>query len=135
LGIATSVDNLASTSTFGGALYDEYQAGTSDSKFADYTGKTNIAPNKLWQTYSESFATAGNIINSVYTDILAAAVVGTRSGLLSNPSNGSTSTTTPNALALVQNFEPKVRYKIGYAIPAFLALLLTPLMLLAAFLM
>jgi hypothetical protein len=136
--ISSASDSLASANTFGAALAEVYDLYLSSSTgLYDYSGQTNLALNRLWQGYSQNASTTGNIINLIYTDIIATALVGTKSAIMRSSlgaqSSSNDGTSLPaNALAQVRKFELKVQYNLFYAVPAFIVLLLSAIMFLAA---
>jgi hypothetical protein len=91
----------------------------------DYTGKTSFAMFRRWQNLSTSAETMGHVLDLISTDLLANALVGTKSLLV--PSNGgslqkraaSTLSTFP-----VTQYQRKIKYHLPYAVPAILTLAL-----------
>lgn len=136
ISIRSSLDSLASTNAFGAGLSEVYKGFSFKS---DYSGETNIALNRLWQSYSQSPATAGNIVNLIWTDIIAAAVVGTKPAIMnsasSSQSTGHRNAVSSNVRAQVRRYKPQLRCKLPYAIPAFLSLLLVAILISAALIM
>jgi hypothetical protein len=131
--LKANVDSLATANVPAAAMYEVYSS--SDSRIFDYSGKTNVALNSLWQSFSGSAATAGNIVNLIYTDMLAAAVVGTRSGVVQDVSSRGSPATSSKTSSQLQVFVKHIEYNLIYAIPAFLSLVLAALTVVAAFLM
>jgi hypothetical protein len=125
IGVTSTIDSLAAPVVFGAALSDLFTEGTSYDGFiglADYSGRNNMALNRLWQTFSQSSATAGRIINLIYTDIVATATVGTKSAILpSSPLD----LESPNTNNRVVRYMRQLQYNMLYAIPALLILLIT----------
>jgi hypothetical protein len=134
------------TDAIGGA----YVTGTSGNEnLVDYSGKSNLAMYAKWQELSKTANTTANIINLIWTDISANAVLGTKSWLPSPPlvnlqQKRDTTTTTANASPQqqqqtaqvpVQVYTHQIHYKYLFAIPACLVVLLTASLSLAAFLL
>ena len=81
----------------------------------DYTGQASMAMWAIWQTLSKSAATASLIPNLIFTDVAAAAVVGTK-GVL-GPSNAAARNQVPIQVTAAAM---RVRYHWLFAIPAFI---------------
>ncbi|PGH12291.1 hypothetical protein AJ79_04357 [Helicocarpus griseus UAMH5409] len=132
----TSYANLPGVYFHTGAFEAAYEIGPNPSGgLSDYSGKTNIAMFAKWQEYSDKASTTAKIINLVWTDVAANAVVGTK-GWISRraPSNiarrdGEDQDAAPRPAegdmreVPVYVFQNHVKYKLRYAIPAFVALL------------
>ncbi|RDW63674.1 hypothetical protein BP6252_11219 [Coleophoma cylindrospora] len=124
---STSYENLPASDFSIGALASAYDVGTSNVGQSDYSGQTNMAMWSKWQNLTASADTAGLIPNLIYTDIAAAAVVGTK-GVL-GPGNAAKT----NLVVLPVNpIVSKIRYHYLFAIPALLAALLLVLITLLA---
>lgn len=110
--------------------------------FADYSGATSLALYTKWQQLSNSSHTASSILNFIWTDVAANAVIGTKgwglhSEASSDPSNfipsPGVSTTDVNPLSStlvpVMIYQQRIRYRLPFAVPAIvvLAILLTVL--------
>lgn len=81
----------------------------------DYSGYTNYPMFLKWGRLSRSAATAPQIINLIWTDIMANYVMGTRSHL----SRGRVGTPdAESANVSVVTFKRRIRYDLRYAIPA-----------------
>ncbi|KAL5360297.1 hypothetical protein BJX96DRAFT_165054 [Aspergillus floccosus] len=101
--------------------------------YGDYSGFTSMALYAKWQKLSASAAGAASIVDLIWTDLAANTVVGTRGwGLRAAASdvgipneNGSitrrstTSTSDSDTTVPVAVYERKIRYRIPFAIPAF----------------
>lgn len=103
-------------------------------RLPDYTGRTNLAMYNRWQELSRNASTAAKIVNLIWTDISADAVVGTRSQLplepLQNLAKRDEPTTTIKVPITV--YTRQVRFHIYYGIPAFLVLTLFAIVSLTA---
>lgn len=97
----------------------------------DYTGRTNLALYKKWQNYSQDATTAAKIIDLIWTDISANAVVGTKSQLPSEVLQGLAKRDGPQTTVNVPItvYVRKVRFHMQYGIPAFLVLAIAGLLL------
>jgi len=120
-----AVDNFAVTHALQSAMNMVFQDAArpvgSFSAF-DYSGATNFALNRKWSEMSATAEGTARIVNSIYTDIVASAVVSTRTRFGGDGELGS---------AEVRIHESRIMYRdIRYAIPAFLALALLMVLLL-----
>lgn len=131
-----SFQNLPGTSFYNAAIGTALNIGFSSGfGVADYSGQTNSAMLRQWQDLSQSAATSARILNLVWTDVAANAVIGTRTlapqkGLAkrgNNNSNGSDS-----LFPSVVSYKRRVQYHYPYGIPAFLTLLFTVALILAS---
>jgi hypothetical protein len=97
----------------------------------DYTGRTNLALYNKWQELSRNATTAAKIIDLIWTDISANAVVGTKGQLPAEPLQGLAKRNEPQTTVKVPItvYARRVRFDIRYGIPAFLALALWALFL------
>ena len=128
-GIENSVsDNLASANAIASGLQSVYgsTAGIASLGLDGYSGANNMALFQYWQELSKSPPTSNKIINLIYTELLATGTVGTKSAITS--SNGGRGGNTRNRVAV---YERKLQYKIVYAIPAFIVLVILLLVSLA----
>ncbi|OAX82468.1 hypothetical protein ACJ72_03186, partial [Emergomyces africanus] len=103
----------------------------------DYSGATNIAMYAKWQEWSNKANTTAKIVNVVWTDIAANAVIGTKGWIprqdqanIARRQNGGGQRSPPptnNELREVPVivFQRVVKYDLKFAIPAFLALVFT----------
>jgi len=121
--------------------------GSSVSSVTDYSGKTSLALYKRWQDLSQTPAKAARMIDLIWTDVAANAVVGTRGHIAAPAPRGSSGTTTsagtipPNTVSKrddapgsqnqngtaapafpVIAYRRQIRYHLRFAIPAVLAL-------------
>ena len=125
-GIYTS--NMPATDFYTGATGNSYEIGLTNTVDMDYTGDTNMAMWVRWQQLSKSPQSATTILNLVWTDYAASAVVGTK-GVL-GPQNAATQNlvsipVTPTRLL--------IKYHYLFGIPAFLAALGIILVTIVAF--
>jgi hypothetical protein len=97
------------------------QAGYSG--LGDYSGRTSIALYSKWQQLSTSAATAASIINMVWTDVAANAVVGTK-GWADNNVLQKRDARVANQVP-VTAYHKRVQYKIPFAFPAFVVIATT----------
>lgn len=82
--------------------------------YGDYSGQTQFALYAKWQKLSVGASSAAEIINLVWTDIAANAVVGTKGwGLGSGSKTKSVSVTA---------YHKQVRFKMPYSVPAFVVI-------------
>lgn len=92
----------------------------------DYSGRGSLAMYNRWQELSRDPKTAATIINLIWTDISANAVVGTKGQLPSEPLHGLSKREEPvtTVKVPVTVYTKRIRFKWQYGIPAFLAILL-----------
>jgi hypothetical protein len=101
---------------------------------ADYSAYTSLALFAKWQTLSRSAESAGTIIDLIWTDDAANAVVGTRGWGLHTSSVGTgnaqveTIFETPVAV-FVTVYGRTIRYHIPFAVPAFVVLAASTILL------
>ncbi|PGH20726.1 hypothetical protein AJ80_03486 [Polytolypa hystricis UAMH7299] len=108
--------------------------------YADYSGQSSLALYAKWQKLSESAAKAGKILDLVWTDVAANAVVGTKGWGLTAPTPSSsssssskssrkraddTSTKQQSNMVPITVYEKRIRYRIPFAVPAFIVLACT----------
>ena len=141
--ITGSADSLAAKDVFAAALQSVWQGGDeAASGVPDYSGNQDFAMFTAWKRMTRSAADAGAMVNLVLTDLLAAATVGTKSGLAPalkparagrmdelSPSNG-----TPPALRVAE-LRRAIAYNALYAVPAAVVLALWATVAAAAALM
>jgi hypothetical protein len=89
--MSTFKDSLASASVFTSAwnsVYDEaaWIAGASVGGLPSYSGNTQYSLFLKWRNLSSTEEGAGNILNLIWTDLVASAVVGTVTGFEDNAS-------------------------------------------------
>lgn len=114
------------------ARYSGYQG------YADYSGWSSLGVYAKWQKLSTSADTVSKILNLVWTDVAANAVVGTRGwGLTSaastDPTGFAPSThisakdlnPAPSTQVPVVLYHPTIKYQLPFAVPAFVALAIT----------
>lgn len=97
---------------------------TGDQGYGDYSGRTGLALYTKWQNLSSSADQASRIINLVWTDIAANSVVGTKGWGLGSAALRKRDTTEADQVP-VTVYQSHVRYRIPYAVPAFVALAVT----------
>lgn len=106
--------------------------------YADYSGWSSLGVYAKWQNLSSSADTVSQILNLVWTDVAANAVVGTRGwGLTSAASTDSAafvpsanvSSTDLNPAPLTQVpvvlYHQRIQYRLPFAVPAIVALAIT----------
>jgi hypothetical protein len=81
----------------------------------DYTGYSNMAMYVRWQNFSNTAETASTIVNLIWTDYAAAAVVGTK-GVLGPGNSGSANDVVP---IVVQPIVSKIKFHYLFGIPVF----------------
>jgi len=111
----SSVDSSAGADAPGGVLEAVYSPMFIG--MPDYSGTTNWALFLKWQSLSRSASTAGSIINLMWTDLMANAVVGAK-GLFSDTDNTALEET-GSATAVATPLKDAIHYDFVYAIPAF----------------
>lgn len=116
--------NLPGVNFHSQALSAAFQIGSTGGD--EYSGSNNIALFRHWQQYSGDPSSAGRILDLVWTDRVANAVVGTR-GLHDPAPEAANKTQVP-----VTYYQRRIRYHLPYAIPAILTLALAALAILGA---
>lgn len=122
-------DNMPGNEAFLGAMGPPYTVSLSANGVVDYTGVTNIQMWSRWQALSKSAEGIANIINLIWADTAASAVVGTK-GVL-GPGNTQSKNVMP---ILVTPTVQQVKYHLPYAIPAIIMALVLLLITAAALL-
>ncbi|PGH01330.1 hypothetical protein AJ80_09020 [Polytolypa hystricis UAMH7299] len=93
-----------------------------------YSGKNDFALNVKWRDLTWSADSTPNIINLIWTDIMANFIVGTKSRLNASPSNDlrkrDTSSAPNAAKGSAQLLERRIVYDMRYAIPGIILLAL-----------
>jgi hypothetical protein len=129
-GLGSAPFNLPAVDFHHAAMFDTYSVSADvldqqNNIVADYTGHSNLAMYNRWKNLSATASGSSHIINLVWTDLAANAVVGTRSWLPSEPlpdlakrADGDT----PGVKVPIYVFSRGTKYHIKYAIPAFLVL-------------
>ncbi|PGH10001.1 hypothetical protein GX51_00267 [Blastomyces parvus] len=129
--------NLAGINFHTHAFQTTYDIGTSPpSGVTDYSGQTNMAMYAKWQDLSFTANTTARIINLVWTDIAANAVLGTKGWISQNQARvarrddgdgqGSPQPRNNDQREVpVFVFRKVIKYDLKFAIPAFLALVFT----------
>lgn len=129
----SSSQNLAGVDFYSGIMAVAYNMDGVDANggygIPDYTGKTNLAIYNRWQEYSRNATKAARIINLIWTDISANAVVGAKSHLPSEPLQNLAKRDEAQAPVQVPItvYTRRVRFHLRYGIPAFLVLALCAL--------
>ncbi|KAJ6442666.1 alpha-L-fucosidase [Purpureocillium lavendulum] len=93
--------------------------------YGDYSGQTSLALFAKWQLLSRNVVDAAQIINLVWTDVAANAVVGTKGWSLTSVAAGLSKRATDGVksdLVPVTVFRKQVRYRVPFAVPAFVVL-------------
>ncbi|KAF2868844.1 hypothetical protein BDV95DRAFT_500206 [Massariosphaeria phaeospora] len=91
---------------------------TTTSLAVDYTGMTDMAIYLRWQNLSASADGAAQIINLIWTDLAANAVVGTKGAL----GAGNTEFNPADTKISVQPIVRKIKYRMAFAVPALVLL-------------
>jgi hypothetical protein len=86
----------------------------------DYTGEGNLALSRRWNTLSRSPESMAKVMNLVWTDYAANAVVGTK-GSPREPGESSSSSSS-TVLRRVMIYRTAIQYHIAYAVPAAIVL-------------
>jgi hypothetical protein len=97
---------------------------------ADYTGKTNLGIYAKWQNLSRTAGGTANIVNLIWTDIAANAVVGTKSWLPSPPLTDlqkRQDQSSQVAQVPVTVYSSRIQYNWLFAIPALVTLAISGL--------
>jgi hypothetical protein len=144
--ITSSTFNLPGIEFPGNALYSAYTVdGTSTALrgLSDYSGQANLPMYNRWKALSKTATGSAKLINLIWTDLAANAVVGTKSWVsgynpVSKPlrkraSSGGDSN--DPSMVLVIPFTRVVRYHLPFAIPAFILLAVLLSALIAALVM
>ena len=116
------------------SLSAAYSVGGSltGSDLFDYSGLNSFALSVKWRELSRSPQTAPQVINLIFTDIMANTLMGTKAGNLPSETNSSTGSGSGQYQNFVQVWDKKIVYDIRYAIPAIILLSLwLPILLVA----
>ncbi|KAI9800890.1 MAG: hypothetical protein M1833_003026 [Piccolia ochrophora] len=126
-------DNVPAIEFSSNALSYAYAVETSPNPgVADYTGQSNLAMFTKWQELSRTASTTARIINLIWTDFAANMVTGTKSRFGSlpvedlverAPTDGRAGTGDTTSLP-VRQYVRQIRYRLPFAIPAFVVLIL-----------
>ncbi|UNI23166.1 hypothetical protein JDV02_009001 [Purpureocillium takamizusanense] len=118
--------NLPGATFYAQALQNAFSiARPGGNAYGDYSGQTGLALFAKWQQLSKSADEASQIINLVWTDIAANAVVGTKGWGLTSVAAGLAKRATnsdQHDMVPVTAFRKQVRYRIPFAVPAFVVL-------------
>lgn len=128
LGSSSLSESLPGSDFLTDGLLTAYNVGFSSSLLGipvpvDYSGNTQMAMWVRWQNLSRSAATASKIINLIWTDYAASAVVGTK-GVLGPGNLASRNTVTIE----VTPFHRRVKFHLLYGLPALATALLLVLL-------
>lgn len=126
--------NLPGVDFYSDVLTDMYNMG-SLLKGTDYSGKSNLAMYRLWQDLSRTPTSAARILNLIWTDIAANAVVGTKSiasEMELRAGDDATAVARDASMIPVIVYRKPVRYRLPYATPAICLLVCTLCIILAA---
>jgi hypothetical protein len=113
------------------ALHHAYEVKTGRNSLTslhinDFSGSQNLPLYNLWKNLSSTPGDSARIINLVWTDIAANAVVGTKGWIPSPPVNGLTKRATIDGEAVVAVpitiYARTVQYNLKYAIPGIIVL-------------
>lgn len=140
----STTQNLPGTQFHVDLLTAAYKLDSGLPPVADYTGKTNLAMYAKWQEYSRAATSASKIINLIWTDMAANAVLGTR-GRLSDPAARSRSPNVERRQQSAQQpmgrasvnvpisvYDRAIQYHVPFAVPAIVVLVLSCLIMVAA---
>ncbi|EXJ94562.1 hypothetical protein A1O1_02958 [Capronia coronata CBS 617.96] len=139
-GSSPGQENLPAADGLTDVLAGVYQDTLGAGDMADYTGTTNMAMYATWRDLASSAATMKKIPNLIWTDLAANMLIGTRSWTSGSalPANLQKRADTANgsdgnsAVVPVTVYQRQIRYHWLFAIPAFLALFLFLVVLMAA---
>lgn len=120
-----TVMNLPAVELHTDAFLTAYGVTTANRPIVDYTGETNVAMYRKWQHLSANASTMGAIVDSIWTDNVANAVVGTRGWTEKSDGSGHEKRAdVPSKDSVdvpVNVFRHRVRYHWAYGIPAYIA--------------
>jgi hypothetical protein len=128
--------NLPGVDFYNQALMTAYTVGAQGfNPEADYSGGQSLALYAKWQALSKTVEGTAKIIDLVWTDVATNAVVGTTGwGLTASPSSAadgdqSSKSESKNVNVPVFVYGSHIRYRIPWAIPAFVTLGITAMLL------
>jgi hypothetical protein len=114
---ALDSENLPGSQFYIGSMSAAYSVGSEPGlSTVDYSGQINMAMWARWQNLTQTASTAALILNLIWTDNAASAVVGTK-GVL-GPMNAASENVVP---LFVTPKVSKVKYRWPFAIPALVA--------------
>jgi len=133
--MSTFRDNLAAASVFTAAwntVYEEsaWIAGVAAGGSPSYSGDIQYSLYLKWRDLSQTESGAANILNLIWTDLVASAVVGTKTGFENNTSV--TNSSTLGQRAVNRHHSVVVYDNLLFAIPAFVTLFLWTILFVAA---
>ncbi|KAL4874909.1 hypothetical protein BJY04DRAFT_233158 [Aspergillus karnatakaensis] len=121
--------NLPGVEFYNQALMTAYTIGAAGFNHeADYSGGDSLALYTKWQNLSQNADSAASIINLVWTDIATNAVVGTKGWGLNDAASSLGILSAPNdpvassVQVPVTMYGSHIRYRIPFAVPAFVTL-------------
>ncbi|KAL4744819.1 hypothetical protein BDW72DRAFT_212173 [Aspergillus terricola var. indicus] len=122
-------ENLPGVSFYmqGLGVIDEMYLGSSD--IVDYTGKTNLAMSQRWRALSKSAVSMATVLNLIWTDYAANAVLGTKSFMPSRQEGGTEARGDAMVKQPVRVYTRQIGYQLAYAIPALMVLFILLLIL------
>lgn len=126
--------NLPGVDFYTQALSNAFNIGRpSKIAYGDYSGQTQLALFAKWQELSRTADRVSKIVNLVWTDIAANSVVGTKGwGLASAVAGGSAD---QDSTVPIVSYRKRVRFYIPYAVPGFVVLPITLVVLVASIVM
>jgi hypothetical protein len=142
--IAYASMNLPGVEFPGNALNAAYNVDPSSSNMnglSDYSGKSSLPLYNRWKDLTRTTAGSAKVINLIWTDLAANAVVGTKSWVSGyNPASKpikkrDNKGSNDSSMVPVIPYSRVVRYKMQFAIPAFILLALLVSALIAACMM
>ncbi|KJZ68673.1 hypothetical protein HIM_11929 [Hirsutella minnesotensis 3608] len=121
----STVQNLPGVEFYTGALACAYNIGPNtlaflDGTISDYSGRSNIAMYAKWQEFSHTEKTTSKILNLIWTDLAASAVMGTK-GVLGPGKDG---TTLESVRIPVRPIVRQIKCGYLFAIPSFVGAVL-----------
>ena len=127
--------NLAGVDFYHNVMAMTYGLGapqkTTNFPMPDYSGRTNFGLFTKWQELSANSSSAAKIINLLWTDISANAVVGTRGQLsqerLQNVAKHASDDVPSRVMVPITRYAREIRFKLRYGVPAFIVLALLAL--------
>ena len=123
----SSYQNLPGVDFHCSALATAYTVGNPSIGVLDYSGQSNLALYRLWQDLSRTSTTAAKILNLIWTDVAANAVVGTKSMEAHHEAKrkrDNVAASDPNMVPVIV-YHRRIQYHLPYGIPAFVVLFFT----------
>jgi hypothetical protein len=133
-------DNLAAATVFTAAWNHVYQwsswiSGTSIGDTPSYSGESQYALFLKWRELSRSPGGASKILDLIWTDLVASAVVGTKTGFEADTASESATVGGLGKREVYKHRNAVIYTNFLFAIPAFIALGLWTLLLIVAILL